>query len=44
MTDEQLVRTLKIAAETQENIALQMLLLISAERIENSLDFQKKEE
>lgn len=44
MTDEQLVRTLKIAAETQENIALQMLLLIAAERIENSLDFQKKEE
>lgn len=34
MTDEQLIRTLKIAAETQENIALQILLFIAAERIE----------
>lgn len=35
MTNEELIKTLKIAAETgTDNIALQILLLIAAERIE----------
>lgn len=34
MTNNELIDTLKTAAETQENIALKMLLLMAAERIE----------
>ena len=34
MTDQELVNTLRIAAKTQDNIALQMLLLTAADRIE----------
>ena len=33
MTDDELIATLKTAAETQDNIALKMLLLMAAERI-----------
>ena len=34
MTNEELIKTLKTASESQDNIALKMLLLIAAERIE----------
>ena len=34
MNDEELVRTLRIASESQDNIALKMLLLMAAKRIE----------
>lgn len=34
MTNDELIATLKIAAERQDNIALKMLLLMAAERIE----------
>ncbi len=34
MTNEELIETLKTASESQDNIALKMLLLIAAERIE----------
>jgi hypothetical protein len=34
MTDLEIAQTLRKAAETQENIALQMLLLMAAERLE----------
>lgn len=33
MTNDELIATLKTAAETQDNIALKMLLLMAAERI-----------
>lgn len=33
MTNEELINTLKIAAEYEQNIALKMLLLTAAERI-----------
>ena len=33
MTDKELAETLAKAAETQENIALKMLLLMAAERL-----------
>jgi len=34
MTDRELIDTLKKASESQDNIALKMLLLMAAERIE----------
>jgi hypothetical protein len=34
MTDKELANTLRIAAETQTNPALQMLLIMAAERLE----------
>jgi hypothetical protein len=34
MTNDELINTLKTAAESEENIALKMLLLLAAERIE----------
>lgn len=34
MTNQELISTLKKASESQDNIALQMLLIIAAERIE----------
>lgn len=34
MSNEELANTLRVAAETQDNIALKMLLLMAAERIE----------
>ena len=34
MTNDELIATLKTAAETQNNIALKMLLLMAAERIQ----------
>jgi len=34
VTNEELIKTLKTASESQDNIALKMLLLIAAERIE----------
>lgn len=34
MTNEQLIDTLKAASNYEENIALKMLLIMSAERIE----------
>jgi hypothetical protein len=34
MTNDELISTLKTAAESQANIALKMLLLLAAERIE----------
>ena len=34
MSNDELIRTLKKASETQDNIALKMLLIIAAERIE----------
>jgi hypothetical protein len=34
MSDKELVATLRTAAETQDNIALKMLLIMAAERIE----------
>ena len=34
MTNKELIDTLKTAAESQENIALKMLLIMAAERIE----------
>jgi len=33
MTNDELIATLNAAAETQDNIALKMLLLLAAERI-----------
>ena len=33
MTDDELIATLKTAAESEDNIALKMLLLLAAERI-----------
>jgi hypothetical protein len=33
MNNDELIATLKTAAETQDNIALKMLLLMAAERI-----------
>jgi hypothetical protein len=33
MTDDELIATLKTAAESEDNIALKMLLLMAAERI-----------
>lgn len=35
MTNHELANTLRKAAETQENIALKMLLLMAAERLDN---------
>jgi hypothetical protein len=35
MTDNELINTLRIAAESQDSIALRMLLLMAAERIES---------
>ena len=35
MTNDELINTLKTAASTERNIALQMLLLMAAERIES---------
>lgn len=34
MNDKELAQTLRTAAETQDNIALRMLLIMAAERIE----------
>ena len=34
MTDQELIETLRIASKSQDNIALQMLLIMAAERIE----------
>ena len=34
MTNDELIATLKTAAESQDNIALKMLLLMAAERIQ----------
>lgn len=34
MTNDELITTLKTAAEAQDNIALKMLLIMAAERIE----------
>ena len=34
MSTEELINTLKIASETEDNIALKMLLLMAAERLE----------
>lgn len=34
MSSDELISTLKTAAESQDNIALKMLLLMAAERIE----------
>jgi hypothetical protein len=34
MTDNEIAQTLRTAAETQDNIALKMLLLMAAERLE----------
>lgn len=34
MSNKELIDTLKTAAESQENIALKMLLIMAAERIE----------
>ena len=34
MTNEELIQTLKTASESQDNIALKMLLIIAAERIQ----------
>ena len=34
MTNQELIDTLKKASESQDNIALKMLLIIAAERIE----------
>jgi len=34
MSNQELAQTLRTAAETQENIALRMLLIIAAERLE----------
>jgi len=33
MSNEEFIRTLKIASESQDNLALKMLLLMAAERI-----------
>lgn len=38
MTNDELIATLKRAAETQDNIALKMLLLMAAERIQQERD------
>ena len=38
MTNDELIDTLKTAAETQDNIALKMLLLMAAERIKELND------
>ena len=43
MTDQELIATLKTAAESQDNIALKMLLIMAAERIE-TLDYIREEE
>lgn len=34
MTNKELANTLRIAAENQDNIALKMLLIMAAERLE----------
>ncbi len=34
MTDEELIQTLKTASESQDNIALKILLIMAAERIQ----------
>jgi hypothetical protein len=34
MTDQELAQTLRTAAESQDNIALKMLLVMAAERLE----------
>lgn len=34
MKDQDLINTLRTAAETQDNIALKMLLLMAADRLE----------
>lgn len=34
MSDQELANTLRTAAQTQDNIALKMLLLMAAERLE----------
>ena len=36
MTDKELINTLRTAAQTQDNIALKMLLLMAAERLEET--------
>lgn len=38
MTNDELINTLKTASETQENIALKMLLLMAAERVQQERD------
>jgi len=38
MTNQQLIDTLKIASENEGNIALKMLLLMAAERIQDLVD------
>ena len=38
MSNKELITTLKTAAETQDNIALKMLLIMAAERIERQHD------
>lgn len=38
MTNDELIDTLKKAAESQDNIALKMLLMMAAERIDNLQD------
>ncbi len=37
MKDQDLVNTLRRAAETQDNIALKVLLLMAAERLEQKI-------
>lgn len=38
MTNDELIATLKTAAESQDNIALKMLLVMAAERIDELKD------
>jgi len=38
MTNKELAQTLRTAAEGQENIALKMLLIMAAERLEKTGD------
>jgi hypothetical protein len=38
MTNDELIDTLKTAAESQDNIALKMLLVMAAERIDKLQD------
>lgn len=38
MTNKELIDTLRNAAQTQDNIALKMLLLMAAERLEDAND------
>lgn len=38
MTNEELIATLKTASDAQDNIALKMLLLMAAERVQQERD------